>query len=74
MRPESAGLEILDPECGMKEGMRCDRGKNSADDSDGNKEDFDHWACFDKLKEFRRQGVVGQHICGVCVKACKGPK
>ena len=38
-----------------------------------NKEDFDHWACFDKLKEFRRQ-VVGQHICGVCVKACKGPK
>jgi len=39
-----------------------------------NKEDFDHWACLDKLKEFRRQGVVGQHICGVCVKACKGPK
>jgi epoxyqueuosine reductase QueG len=38
-----------------------------------NEEDFDHWACFDKLKEFRRQ-VVGQHICGVCVKACKGPK
>jgi len=38
------------------------------------KEDFDHWTCFDKLKEFRRQGVVGQHICGVCVKACKGPK
>ncbi len=38
------------------------------------KEDFDHWACFDKLKEFRRQGVVGQHICGVCVKSCKGPK
>lgn len=36
--------------------------------------DFDHWACFGKLKEFRRQGVVGQHICGVCVKACKGPK
>jgi epoxyqueuosine reductase len=39
-----------------------------------NQEDFDHWACFDKLKEFRRQGVVGQYICGVCVKACKGPK
>ena len=39
-----------------------------------NKEDFDHWACLDKLKEFRRQGVVGQHICGVCVKDCKGPK
>jgi epoxyqueuosine reductase QueG len=39
-----------------------------------NTDDFDHWACFDKLKEFRRQGIVGQHICGVCVKACKGPK
>ena len=36
------------------------------------REDFDHWACFDKLKDFRRQGIVGQHICGVCVKACSG--
>ncbi|MDH5705714.1 MAG: hypothetical protein OEZ45_06815 [Candidatus Aminicenantes bacterium] len=36
------------------------------------REDFDHWACFDKLKEFRRQGIVSQHICGVCVKACSG--
>lgn len=39
-----------------------------------NKKDFDHWKCFDKLKEFRKQGIVGQYICGVCVKACKGPK
>lgn len=38
------------------------------------KEDFDHLACYDKLREFRRQGLVGQHICGVCVKACQGPK
>ncbi|MBC8358591.1 MAG: epoxyqueuosine reductase [Candidatus Aminicenantes bacterium] len=36
------------------------------------KEDFDHMACFEKLKEFRKQGIVGQHICGVCVKACPG--
>lgn len=36
--------------------------------------DFDHWACYEKLREFRRQGLVGQYICGVCVKACKGPK
>jgi epoxyqueuosine reductase QueG len=36
------------------------------------KEDFDHWACFEKLKEFRKTGIVGQHICGVCVKACPG--
>lgn len=33
-------------------------------------EDFDHLACFDKLKEFQKKGVVGQYICGICVKAC----
>jgi len=37
-------------------------------------EEFDHMACYDKLEEFRRAGIVGQHICGVCVKACPGPK
>ena len=36
------------------------------------KEDFDHRACFEKLKEFRKLRFVGQHICGVCVKACSG--
>ncbi|MFZ2053350.1 MAG: reductive dehalogenase domain-containing protein [Candidatus Aminicenantales bacterium] len=36
-------------------------------------EDFDHLACFEKLKEFRRSGLVGQFICGVCVKACRRP-
>lgn len=36
--------------------------------------DFDHWACFEKLKEFRQKGYVGQYICGICVKACSGPK
>ncbi len=35
------------------------------------KEDFDHIRCFEKLKEFRSQGLVDQFICGVCVKACK---
>jgi epoxyqueuosine reductase len=35
-------------------------------------EEFDHLACFEKLKEFRRQGAVGQFICGVCVKHCRG--
>ncbi|UCC38344.1 MAG: epoxyqueuosine reductase [Candidatus Aminicenantes bacterium] len=38
------------------------------------REDFDHRACFEKLKGFRRQGLVGQYICGVCVKACSGFK
>jgi hypothetical protein len=37
------------------------------------REDFDHLACFEKLKEFRRRGLVGQFICGICVKACSGP-
>ena len=31
---------------------------------------FDHWACFEKLKEFRKSGIVGQYICGICIKAC----
>jgi len=36
------------------------------------KEDFDHISCYKKLKEFRDKGIVGQFICGICVKACKG--
>jgi epoxyqueuosine reductase len=36
--------------------------------------DFDHWGCFEKLKEFRNSGIVGQHICGICIKACPGFK
>ena len=35
-------------------------------------EDFDHIACFEKLKEFRNKGLVSQFICGLCVKACPG--
>jgi epoxyqueuosine reductase QueG len=38
------------------------------------REDFDHLACFRMLKDFRKQGLVSQFICGVCVKACCGPK
>jgi len=34
--------------------------------------DFDHRACFEKLREFRKSGIVGQYICGICVKACSG--
>ncbi len=35
-------------------------------------EDFDHLGCYEKLEEFRRRGLVGQHVCGICVKACSG--
>jgi hypothetical protein len=38
------------------------------------REEFDHMACLEKLKEFQRMRLVSQSICGVCVKACKGPK
>jgi epoxyqueuosine reductase len=34
-------------------------------------EEFDHIACFEKLKEFRATYNIGQHICGVCIKACQ---
>jgi epoxyqueuosine reductase QueG len=34
--------------------------------------EFDHQACFAKLKEFQKQRLVDQYICGVCVNACSG--
>jgi len=37
-------------------------------------EDFDHRGCYEKLKAFRNAGLVGQFICGVCVKSCRGPR
>ena len=32
--------------------------------------DFDYQRCFEKLKDFQKQHLVDQYICGVCVKAC----
>lgn len=37
-------------------------------------QDFDHIRCFEKLKEFQKQKLVDQYICGICVKVCKGDK
>lgn len=34
--------------------------------------DFEHIQCFEKLKEFQKQRLVDQYICGVCVNVCKG--
>lgn len=34
--------------------------------------DFDLIQCFEKLKEFQKQKLVNQYICGICVNACKG--
>ena len=38
------------------------------------REDFDHLACYEKLKEFRKKGYVSQFICGLCVRDCRGRK
>jgi len=37
-------------------------------------EDFDHLRCYEQLKTFSKTLHFSHHICGVCVKACKGPK
>ncbi len=33
---------------------------------------FFHQKCFEKLKSFQKNGLVGHYICGICVKVCKG--
>lgn len=38
------------------------------------REDFDHRACYETLKDFRKKGYVAQFICGLCVRDCRGPK
>jgi len=34
--------------------------------------EFEHIKCFEKLKEFQRERLVDQYICGVCVHVCEG--
>jgi epoxyqueuosine reductase QueG len=36
------------------------------------REDFDHLACFEQLKRFRREWNIPHYICGICVRACRG--
>ena len=38
------------------------------------REDFDHLACYQLLKDFRKKGYVSQSICGIYVRDCRGPK
>ena len=38
------------------------------------REAFDHLACFETLKDFRKKGYTSQFICGICVRDCRGPK
>jgi epoxyqueuosine reductase len=36
------------------------------------REDFDHLSCYERLRQFKKEGFVGQYICGICLKACRG--
>ncbi len=38
------------------------------------REAFDHQACYETLKDFRKKGYTTQFICGICVRDCRGPK
>jgi epoxyqueuosine reductase len=35
---------------------------------------FDHKGCFAMLKRFKNERNLGHHICGICVKACRGKR
>jgi epoxyqueuosine reductase QueG len=35
-------------------------------------EDFDHLRCYEQLKVFSKTLRFSHHICGICVKACRG--
>jgi epoxyqueuosine reductase len=36
-------------------------------------EDWDRAVCLEKLREFKKR-ITNQYICGVCVRACAGPR
>jgi len=37
-------------------------------------ENFDHLRCYEQLRTFAKTLHFSHNICGVCVKACRGPK
>jgi len=37
-----------------------------------NPKEFEHIKCFQQLKDFQKQKLVDQYICGVCVNVCRG--
>ena len=67
--PLTAGAPLAGGDCG--ECRRCVTACPAQAIKESSAE-FDHQACFEKLKDFRRRGLVSQFICGVCVKACRG--
>src|SRR5512135_1763174 len=35
------------------------------------REAFDHLACYETLRDFRKKGYTSQFICGICVRDCR---
>ena len=38
------------------------------------RDQFDHKGCFAMLKGFKNERGLGHHICGICVRACRGKR
>ena len=38
------------------------------------RQEFDHYGCYDMLNRFRKERNIGHHICGMCVKMCRGSR
>ena len=36
--------------------------------------EFDHMGCYEKVKALCKERNIRHHICGICVKACRGPE
>jgi len=61
----------LDQDCGGCEACisACPAGAIKTEPSG-----FDHLGCYDMLNRFRKERNIGHHICGVCVKICRGTR
>jgi len=35
---------------------------------------FDHHGCYAMLDQFKKKRNMGHHICGICIKACRGSR
>ncbi len=35
---------------------------------------FDHHGCYEMLTQFKNKRNLGHHICGICIKACRGER
>ncbi|MFP4176402.1 MAG: hypothetical protein ACOC2T_02465 [Planctomycetota bacterium] len=35
-------------------------------------DDFDHRGCYEKIREMIKEVNIGQNVCGICVRACRG--